>query len=51
MDYYCSGIGAFSPSDETYAGHINEGVVTAEIEQDLALLGWRVILNNGDDGI
>jgi hypothetical protein len=44
MDYYCSGIGAFSPSDEAYAGHVNEGVVTAEIEQDLALLGWCVIL-------
>jgi hypothetical protein len=51
MNYYCSGIGAFSPSDEAYAGHANEGTVTAEIEQDLAQLGWTVILDNGDDSI
>ena len=51
MDYYCSGIGAFKPDDAAYAGHVNESHVTEEIEQDLDRLGWRVILDNSDQGI
>jgi hypothetical protein len=52
MDYYCSGIGAFNPNDDKlFAGHVNESHVTEEIEQDLAQLGWRVILDDGDQGI
>jgi hypothetical protein len=51
MDYYCSGIGAFKPDDDAYSGHVNESHVTEEIEQDLAQLGWRVILDDGDQGI
>jgi len=51
MDYYCSGIGAFNPKDELFAGHVNESHVTEEIEQDLAQLGWSVILDDGDQGI
>ena len=51
MDYYCSGIGAFDLNEELHAGHVSESHVTEEIEQDLDRLGWRVILNDGDQGI
>ena len=40
MDYYCSGIfneGSYIP------GHVEEGMVTEEIEEDLKKLGWQVL--------
>lgn len=53
MDYYCSGIGGFSDlSDETpeetarwikQKGFVPEAVVTDEIREDLAELGWHPV--------
>jgi len=48
MDYYCSGIGAFSVNDEIDTGYVSESHVTEEIEQDLDQLGWCVVLDNRD---
>jgi hypothetical protein len=51
MDYYCSGMGGFSAlDDETEEeaqahfkskGFVPEGVVTDEIREDFAALGWH----------
>jgi hypothetical protein len=43
IDYYCSGI--FGEGEYT-TGYVPESQVTAEIEQDLAELGWYVVLDN-----
>ena len=41
MDWYCSGIR--DAEDHAREGTVTEGVVTPEIEKDLAALGWRPV--------
>jgi len=50
LDWYCSGMMTSHPDDDlgiasykTDQGMIGEGTVTAEIQHDLAQLGWRLI--------
>lgn len=49
IDWYCSGIrgGGFSEDEADWdkKRYMPEGSVTEEIEQDLLILGWRVILD------
>lgn len=44
IDWYCSGIRETDADDSD--GHVSEGMVTEEIEQDLLTLGWNVIQDN-----
>ena len=41
MDWYCSGIR--DAEDHAREGTVPEGVITPEIEKDLAALGWRPV--------
>jgi hypothetical protein len=45
LDWYCSGMNNYSldldPKD--YPEYVAEGVVTQEVEEDLAKLGWKVL--------
>jgi hypothetical protein len=41
MDYYCSGIG--DQAHLSQLGFVPESVVTDEIREDLAKLGWQVV--------
>ena len=42
MDWYCSGLTDGYDSSEK-SGYVEEGIVTPEIAQDLAKLGWRPV--------
>ena len=45
LTWYCSGI----MNEGTYIeGHVREGTVTEEIEEDLRKLGWQVLDNDYD---
>lgn len=46
IDWYCSGIGA---ADHPTQKFVNESVVTDEIRQDLARIGWRPIDNTDEE--
>jgi hypothetical protein len=41
IDWYCSGIR--DAEDHAREGTVTEGVITPEIEKDLAALGWRPV--------
>ena len=50
MDWYCSGMVTGHPSDspesELTAGYVSESVITEEIGQDLARLGWYPVIQD-----
>ena len=50
LDWYCSGMTTGHPSDppesELTAGYVSESVITEEIGQDLARLGWYPVIEN-----
>lgn len=47
LDWYCSGMcDKDNESRWTLAGFVPEGVVTLEIEHDLAQIGWRVLADD-----
>lgn len=50
LDWYCSGMFTGYPSDspesELTAGYVSESVITDEIAQDLARLGWYPVIND-----
>lgn len=51
MDWYCSGIGdVLGNGDDTGSkGYVGEGIVTDEIREDLASIGWIPINEDKDD--
>ena len=52
LDWYCSGMMKGHPDDDIIAGgvdhtkdYVPEGTVTAEIQQDLAQIGWHPVVD------
>lgn len=43
LDWYCSGMAGDDLGIRPNGGYVSEGYVTDEIEQDLALLGWKTV--------
>ena len=48
IDWYCSGIDGDGDYGSRPDGYVSEGIVTAEIKEDLKTLGWVVIVNEND---
>lgn len=42
IDWYCSGSRAWNLDDDPAAGFVSESIVTEEVREDFARLGWLV---------